>query len=314
MSKPMVSAIVPTFKRPALVARALASVLAQTWRPLELVVVDDGSGDETPAVLDRFAVSAAEAGVQYRWMSVQNGGPGRARNAGIEASRGELLAFLDDDDAWLPPKLERQVPILSQAEAGVAFSRYLHFGQEQRPKPPESALIDGWVFRSLCDGSTRAHLQTLVVKRSVIEKVGAFAPLYNFEDSEFCLRASLEFPFVCVRDALSVIHGAPNTVSRDAGLEGDLKRDALKLQVLTDFAQRFSGHARFEAAALKSFRARVYDEHVKHLLWLGRVKEAGEAYAQAERECGKHRVLSELKGKLTKARILGWFGMKLEKP
>lgn len=313
MSRPLVSAIVPTFRRPALLERSLASVLDQTWRPLELVVVDDGSGDNTPTVLEAFTARARERDVSYRWLAVANGGPGKARNAGMDAAQGAMFAFLDDDDAWRPEKLARQVPALLQGESGVCFSRYSHAGDD-RPKPPESALHEGWVFDALCSGATRAHLQTLLVRRELIERSGGFAPLFNFEDSEFCLRASLDFPFVCVREALTVIHGAPTSVSRDAGLEGDLKRDALKLSVLEDFGRKFAMHPRFNAASIRQFRARIYDEHIKHLLWLGRARAAAAALRRAKEECGEQEALQRLGRKIIKARLLGWLGLRLSKP
>ncbi len=311
---PKVSAIIPTFRRPKLLPRALESVLAQTWRPLELVVIDDGSGDDTPKVLADFAPRAKAAGVEFKHFTVANGGPGLARNAGMQQATGELFAFLDDDDAWLPEKLAAQVPLLlTRAGAGLCFTQYTHVGSDAAKPAPES-MRDGWCFETLCDGRTRAHLQTLLVRRAVTEKLGGFLPLFNFEDTEFCLRASLEFEFVALPRPFTVIHGAPDTVSRDRGLEGDLKRDMLKLRVLHEFSLTYSAHSRYSAPALKAYRARIHDEHVKHLLWLGRVRQAREAYESAIEDCGPLPLFEGLRGKIRKARVLGWFGLRLKKP
>ena len=314
MSRPLISAVIPTYKRPDVIERSVGSVLAQTWRPLELIVVDDGSGDETPRVLESFVPRAKAADVSYRHITVPNGGAGLARNAGVEAAVGAMVAFLDDDDAWRPDKLEKQAPVLTQSEAGVAYTRYVHQGHEDKPKPPQSALAEGWVFEQVCDGRCRPHLQTLLVKREVFAKVGAFIAARNFQDSEFCLRAALEFPFVCVREPLTVIYTQESSISRSAGLEGDIRRDALKLKVLEEFALKHGAHPRFDAKALRTFRARIYDEHIKHLLWADKLAEAREAHKRAISECGELAILRKLKGKLTRARVLGWFGVKMKKP
>lgn len=314
MSRPLISAVIPTYKRPDVIERSVGSVLAQTWRPLELIVIDDGSGDETPRVLEAFLPRAKAADVSYRYITVANGGAGLARNAGVEASVGAMVAFLDDDDAWRPDKLEKQAPALTQSEAGVAYTRYVHHGHEDKPKPPQSALAEGWVFEQVCDGRCRPHLQTLLVKREVFAKVGAFIAARNFQDSEFCLRAALEFPFVCVREPLTVIYTQESSISRSAGVEGDLRRDALKLKILEEFAQKHSAHPRFDAKALRTFRARLFDEHIKHLLWAGRLGDAREAHKRAIAECGELEILRKLKGKLTRARVMGWFGLKMKKP
>ncbi|MCC6574760.1 MAG: glycosyltransferase family 2 protein [Planctomycetes bacterium] len=309
-----VSAIIPTFRRPQLIARSLESVLAQTHRPLELIVIDDGSGDDTPRVLETFATRAKAANVDFKFFTVPNGGPGLARNVGMQQATGDLFAFLDDDDAWMPDKLATQVAALAaKPAAGVSFTQYVHAGSDVA-KPSAESLRDGWCFKSLCEGNTRAHLQTLMVRREVTQRCGGFLPLYNFEDAEFALRASLDFEFVAVPRALTVIHGAPTSVSREAGLEGDLKRDAIKLKALEEFAAKYASHARFDGAALKNYRARIYDEHIKHLLWLGRVGEARDARHRALADCGDLAILRNLGGKIRKARALGWFGMRLKKP
>src|SRR5436190_1570422 len=99
---PQVSVIVPAFNAGRTISAALASVFAQTYRDFEVIVVDDGSTDDTAARI-------AEWGDRVLYVRQPNGGPARARNTGIGRSRGRLVAFLDADDVWLPEKLERQV-------------------------------------------------------------------------------------------------------------------------------------------------------------------------------------------------------------
>lgn len=311
----LVSAIVPTYRRPHLLERSLGSVLRQTWRPLELIVVDDGSGDETARALEAFADKAAGAGVDFRHVSQGNAGPGAARNLGMEHARGALFAFLDDDDRWYPQKLETQLNMLSlHPEAGVSFTRFVYEGKENEPRPAMKYMRDGWVFDTLCSGETRAHMQTLVVRRELAHKVGGFAHQYSWDDTEFMLRLSLESPFVAVHEALTVICTEVDSLSRRGGLEGDIERDAVKLRTLDTFIDKHAEHPRFDMTSAKVLRARVYDEHVKHLLWLGRVDDARNAWESALEECGENVMLHKLKSKLTRARVKGWFGMKLKKP
>ena len=104
---PKVSVIIPTYNRSLSVREAIESVLAQTYRDFELIVVDDGSADNTPSVLGSF-------GERIRGIRQANAGVSAARNAGIRAAKGEWVAFLDSDDLWVPQKLERQM-------AGVAL-------------------------------------------------------------------------------------------------------------------------------------------------------------------------------------------------
>ena len=100
--KYQVSVIIPTYNRAALVGEAIGSVLAQSWRGFELLVVDDGSTDDTREILTAFG--AAIKVIRHP----RRRGVSAARNAGIQAAKGEWLAFLDSDDLWLSPKLERQ--------------------------------------------------------------------------------------------------------------------------------------------------------------------------------------------------------------
>jgi glycosyltransferase involved in cell wall biosynthesis len=115
---PLVSTIIPVFNRPAMLAEAVASVLAQSWRPIEIIIVDDGSTDGTAAVADRLASEHEEVRVIHR----PNGGVGAAREAGRTIARGAYLQYLDSDDLLLPGKFALQVTGLEQhPECGVAY-------------------------------------------------------------------------------------------------------------------------------------------------------------------------------------------------
>lgn len=98
----LISCIVPVFNGERYVSETLDSILAQTYRPLELIVADDGSTDGTAAVVARYGEP-----VRYLWQS--NQGPAAARNLGVSAAQGEFVAFLDADDLWHPEKLTRQM-------------------------------------------------------------------------------------------------------------------------------------------------------------------------------------------------------------
>jgi glycosyltransferase involved in cell wall biosynthesis len=112
---PVVSVIVPTYQRRESVQRAVRSVLAQTFRDFELIVVDDGSRDGT-----RASLAALGDSITYIWQ--ENRGVSAARNAGLERARGELVAFLDSDDRWLPEHLTVMVALLRRHPEAVLAS------------------------------------------------------------------------------------------------------------------------------------------------------------------------------------------------
>lgn len=111
-----VSVVIPTWNRKDRLEEAVASVLAQTYADYEIVVVDDGSTDGT-----REWIRGRYPEDRLRYLYQENRGSSAARNAGIGAARGDLLAFLDSDDLWLPRKLERQVPLFDRPEVGFVF-------------------------------------------------------------------------------------------------------------------------------------------------------------------------------------------------
>jgi glycosyltransferase involved in cell wall biosynthesis len=166
---PRVSVIVPTFNRAGLLRRSLDSIQMQSFPDWECLIVDDGSTDATPDLV----ASRAEADPRVRAIRIEHGGtPGRGRNAGIAGSRGEFVAFLDDDDEWKPGKLERQVSLFdAEPGAGLVFSRVERFGDEHGPWP--RVLPERPELRSLL-ASNFIACSTVIVRRSVIERAGLF--------------------------------------------------------------------------------------------------------------------------------------------
>src|SRR5262245_54711913 len=117
----LVSTIIPVFNRPALLREAAASVLAQTYRPIEIIIVDDGSTDNTFESVESLA---AEHPSLLRFLRIPNGGPGAAREAGRLMAEGEFIQYLDSDDLLLPRKFELQVGCLrSHPECDVAYGK-----------------------------------------------------------------------------------------------------------------------------------------------------------------------------------------------
>jgi len=122
MMRPAVSVIIPTYNRAAFLPRALESVIAQTRRDWEIVLVDDGSIDETQRVVEAYA---RQLGSRLIFLQQRNHGCSHARNCGIEASRGRFVAFLDSDDEFVPTKLQRQLELFEQCpELGFVYSDY----------------------------------------------------------------------------------------------------------------------------------------------------------------------------------------------
>lgn len=160
---PLVSCIVPVYNGARFIAEAIASILAQDWRPIEVIVVDDGSTDTTPEILAGF-------GAPVRVIRQDNAGPVVARNRGIAAATGEFLSFLDADDTWVPGKLGRQVGfLLAEPALGFCVGQVQNFWEDEVADEGER-LGDSVRARPIAGYVTG----TLVVRREVAGRVGPF--------------------------------------------------------------------------------------------------------------------------------------------
>ena len=249
-SKPLVSVVIPTYNRAALLDEALSSAGAQvgagTLFDVEIVVVDDASSDETPAAVRRHPT------VRYIRHATNRGGSA-ARNTGIAASSGSLIAFLDDDDLWLPNKLALQVPVLeAHPDAGGVYS-HMRLSDEQGGSlwPDRTRTESGFMFRELLLDNFMLT-PTVLVRREAFGKAGYFdEQLTSSQDYDMLLRLTFHFPFLYAPGVVAVYPPRPDGVLVRASATGrhvENQRAAVEkaLALLPDTAanRRFKQEAR----------------------------------------------------------------------
>ena len=200
---PLVSVIIPTYNRAALVCRAIDSVLAQTFTDYEIIVVDDAGSDNTEEVL------SARYKEKIVYIKKQNNeGLSAARNTGIKAAQGTYIAFLDDDDEWLPEKLRLQIQVLQQyTDSGLVYCGYTQVagdGAIIRQIRPEKK---GFILPDLLeDNYIAGSASAVLIKKDVLDKVGYFdETLTACEDWDLWIRIAQLCP-IAYADHILVIY------------------------------------------------------------------------------------------------------------
>jgi glycosyltransferase involved in cell wall biosynthesis len=191
MRRPLISCIVPAYNAERFLKAALDSILGQTYSPLEVIVVDDGSTDGTAGVVRGY-------GGRVRSLRQANAGHASARNAGVRAARGELVAFLDADDLWHREKLERQeLRFRARPELGLCFTLVRNFrdaesGGDAAPREDAAQAVPGY------------SSVTLLARRGLFGTVGIFDPeLRHGNDRDWFLRAAdARVPMELLREVL----------------------------------------------------------------------------------------------------------------
>lgn len=178
MMAPRVSVLIPTYNCGRFLGQAIDSVLAQTFTDHEIIVVDDGSTDDTASVVARYP--------QVKYIQREHCGVSPARNAAIAAATGEIVVFLDADDLWLPEKLEKQVAYLDEnPDCMLVFTKAENFYQDEKTE-------QGVRQQELFNSSLERCIITCAIRRSVFEKYGVFRTDYpHGEDTQFMFRLSI---------------------------------------------------------------------------------------------------------------------------
>ncbi len=193
MRKPTVSVVIATYNYGRFLKEAIDSVLAQTYKDYEIIVVDDGSTDNTREVIEPYL---ALPNLTYYHLERNIGQP-KAKNRGIRESRGRFIAFLDADDVWLPRKLEKQMVLFERSrEVGVVYCDHICFcGRQNLPQVGHPPYARGWVTRNLMFHNI-VPFSSSVVRRECFEQNGMFDESIPLAiDYDLWLRFSLNWAF-----------------------------------------------------------------------------------------------------------------------
>ena len=217
-SPPLVSCVVPVFNGERFVAAALESIFRQTYEPIEIIVVNDGSTDGTKTILDRY-------GARITVIDQANAGASAARIRGVDACSGALLTFLDADDLWIPEKTEIQAKVLAaHRKAGICTCMIENFWEPE--VADEEALLRGTEH----DGPRLSTLQGILVRRDAFDRVGGLtAEKSHFDEIDLLMRAKTEDIAVTHVDRVLVrrrIHSDNLSRARGARAREDMLRIA----------------------------------------------------------------------------------------
>lgn len=289
----LVSVIVPAYNRAYLVVQTIDSILAQRYAKVEVIVADDGSRDNTREVV------AAYTDPRVRYFHQQNGGLASARNLGLRHARGEFIAFLDSDDAWLPWKLSAQMALFSRLpEVGITWTDMSSFDEQSRvlqerylrtmyhtyaaapiericrrvgvarelsaevpAAEREAPFYEGDIFSHMFLGNL-VHPSTAIVRRSVLQKSGGFHSPYGggAVDYDFYFRATA-YTRVAFLDAPTTLYrvGIADAMTAPSRLLGEARAN---LQAVTAWAAHHGDRIRLPLAAKRDRWAAAH-------AWLG---------------------------------------------
>jgi glycosyltransferase involved in cell wall biosynthesis len=239
---PFVSVIIPTFNRLHLLKETVDSVRSQTYRDLEIVVVDDGSTDGTGEWL--------EGQQDLRTVKQANSGIAASRNRGASEARGSWLAFLDHDDLWAPDKLRVQMEFIGDnQDVGLIAARHVRLGTRYR-SPKKPSWIKGDLLVKVFSESF-IHTSSVVIRRDVFDAIGGFPTQYRFADEfDVWLRIARDYPVAYVDAPLVFIRFYESNTSHN------------RIGVRTDTYDILQNHYDPKRIPLKVFRRTMSDHDI----------------------------------------------------
>jgi glycosyltransferase involved in cell wall biosynthesis len=272
----LVSVIMPAYNVAAYVAEAIQSVVAQTYPHWELIVVDDGSVDETANIVRGYATGDD----RIKYLHQENGRQGKARNTGIRNARGQLLAFLDADDLWQSEKLELQVPTLQEMKADLVYSNGLIFHSDQ-PKieaktfPIVRGRVEGNSMFDLLLLHNLIPILTVLMRKETFADAGPFEEALQYqgcEDYDLWLKAARHG---------AVFYGMPEKLVRyRRHATASTKRDSGWLKPMLRVLRRHLDDGRLSEAEKTARMKGLYRDLISALLNEGNVPEAREYMAE----------------------------------
>lgn len=260
-----VTVVVPAYNAALYIDRTLASIVEQTWRNLQIIVVDDGSTDDTAERVRRFTGRDA----RITLITTANRGVAAARNTGIDNARGTYVAFVDADDLWAPTKIERQVEALEKAPDDYAAVYTLHFiidSDDNFITTGKSEYAGGFIYARHASMKYVGNGSTLLVRRSVLPVVGGFDSSYaqagigGCEDLDFELRLAERYRIAVIPERLMGYRRYAGNMSSNARRMG--------LGMIETVERSLKRMPMLGADATRSARAHTY-RYALHQLYAG---------------------------------------------
>lgn len=281
-ARPLVSAVIPAYNSERFLPLAITSVLAQTYAPVECIVVDDGSRDGTARV-------AAGFGDRVRYIRQDNAGASAARNTGIAAARGEYIAFLDSDDYWMATKIENQMAAIAREPTLVLLAS----GFEPEPLVDDASVEvpHGEPFRpealEVFDGLKQLLRDSYLGTSTVIARTDALRAIGGF-DTSLPIAEDLDLYFRLCKDRRYGLLRQPLVGKRlrDDSLSTHLRGYQDNLNVMDRVEKLLRPEQRTEHELLRAQRLRVYDTWVSDLLVRGDGRSARDVLRQS-RQVGR---------------------------
>lgn len=212
-----ISVVIPTYNRAKLLTKAVQSVLDQTLQPLEIIIVDDHSTDNTKEVVESFQNHK----IKYVVNSRTKGANG-ARNTGIMLTEGDYIAFQDSDDIWLPTKLEKQMSyIMEHPNAEMVFCS---LNIENIPRIVPKRQVAPHEIKPLLERGNFISTQTIFLKKEVAEKNLFDETLMRFQDWDFCIRVSRNHVIHHLNEVLAIAEVQADSISKRVNQNEALKQ------------------------------------------------------------------------------------------
>ncbi len=249
---PKVSVIIPAYNAGKYIAETMDSVLVQTYSDFEIIVVDDGSKDQTVSIVKQFKIKYPE---KVKLIQKENGGPASARNAGIKVAVGEYIAFIDADDLWLPQKLEKQVRYFETqpSQVGIVYTDARSFDKDGIWINKYYPKFNGKIYKELLN-SMLPNL-SVMVRKECFQNVGYFEEALDIiEDHDMWLRISMKYEVLCLDEMLSLYR--QHSQGRSKEIEKTWSRS---LRVMEKHLKMVAGNIELEKAVKNVFSERLYN-------------------------------------------------------
>lgn len=210
--QPLITVIIPTYNRAGHISVAIDSVLKQTYPHFELLIVNDGSTDNTESILDGYHDKRIR-----RFVHPKNRGQNTALNTGLRAATGDLIAFLDSDDAWLPNMLNEQVVSFENSNAPLcSYTLAAHLKNDELIISKYFTLEGKRIYAEALRQLYVSHMITLMIDRRCLEVVKGFDEAFTVcQDDDFCLRLAKHFEFKLITKPLAIISTTQDSVISD---------------------------------------------------------------------------------------------------